>query len=130
MIVNMFQPIVILDPKLVEQISVNAAKCYKEVGAGPELLTNLIPWKLEENETNGKFLLCLSKELKCDEENGHLNVDHFIALFKSSLKEYDIEIFKQLLKNCNKESGKNQYFTIYKVANCFHTKSPVILAVQ
>ncbi|XP_013176043.1 PREDICTED: uncharacterized protein LOC106124123 [Papilio xuthus] len=124
------KPIVVLDPKLVENISENAEKCYKEVGAGSELLANLIPWNLEENETNGKFLLCLSKKLKCDGEDGHLNVDEFIALFESSLKEYDINIFKEILESCNEESGKNEYFTIFKVLNCFDTKSPVSMAVQ
>ncbi|XP_068626442.1 GTPase-activating Rap/Ran-GAP domain-like protein 3 [Battus philenor] len=124
------RPKLVLDPKLATKITDAAVKCQVELGVDPIILQKLLPWKLEESETNGKFLVCLMGQLKFSSQDGHLDIERFMELFNDSLKLQNVDGLRNLLEECNKETGKNSYYTIYKIANCFHTRTPVVMSLQ
>ncbi|XP_013149438.1 PREDICTED: uncharacterized protein LOC106111827 [Papilio polytes] len=124
------KPILVLQPDLVSLITRKEEICVRESGASPAVTHQLLPWKLEESEVNGKFLLCLAKEMEFYDKDGKVMVDKFIDLFYDSLKSQDVELYRILLARCNELTGPNDYYTIYKIANCFYTKSPVKIALH
>ncbi|KPJ11697.1 hypothetical protein RR48_08003 [Papilio machaon] len=124
------KPILPLDSDLVSLITRKGEICVKESGVSPAIMHNLLPWRVEESEVNGKFLLCLAKELEFHEKDGKLKVDRFFDLFRQSLKSLDVEPYKKLFERCNELTGKNAYYTVYKIANCFHMNSPVKMALH
>ncbi|XP_014362929.2 uncharacterized protein LOC106714405 [Papilio machaon] len=124
------RPILPLESDLVSLIKRKGEICVNETGVSPAIMHNLLPWRVEESEINGKFLLCLAKEMEFHEKDGKLKVDRFIDLFYQSLKSLDVESYKKLFERCNELSGKNAYYTVYKIANCFHTNTPVKMALH
>ncbi|XP_013175978.1 PREDICTED: uncharacterized protein LOC106124069 [Papilio xuthus] len=124
------KPILPLEGDLVSLITRKGEICVRESGVSPAIMHNLLPWRVEESEINGKFLLCLAKEMEFHDKDGKLKVEKFIDLFYQSLKSQDVDSYKKLLERCNELTGKNAYYTVYKIANCFHTNSPVKMALH
>ncbi|XP_013149416.1 PREDICTED: uncharacterized protein LOC106111807 [Papilio polytes] len=124
------KPILPLEHDLVSLITTKGDICVKHSGASPAIMHKLLPWRVEESEVNGKFLLCLAKEMEFHEKDGKLKVDKFIDLFYDSLKSQDVESYRKLLAHCNELTGPNAYYTVYKIANCFHTNTPVKMALH
>ncbi|XP_013134874.1 PREDICTED: uncharacterized protein LOC106100551 [Papilio polytes] len=115
-----------LPTHMAEKIKLVGSQCIKETGAPADSLTNAIPWNLDENDINKKFLFCLFKGKNLINDQGYFDHEQTMAVFAASDKKDDIT---KVFKECNALKAKDQYDTVYKKTDCFFGKAPISLSL-
>ncbi|XP_023934023.2 uncharacterized protein LOC112043013 isoform X1 [Bicyclus anynana] len=118
---------VTIPPEYAGELITASVDCVRDTGVDPDMLNQIVQWKLQENDNVKKFIFCVATATGYGDSDGHVVVDKAEKLLSNSHKKK--EEFKNILKECNKISGSDKYDTLYKTAKCNREKQPIVFSL-